>query len=623
MPDVAPREVLGLQMLEVKGATAPPDMATVLRASAEKSLQEGRAKKALENIKNPGQLFDPNKVEDQYKDLAKADEIDNPAAGTLKKSADQKTIMKPGEEAIKNIKEYVENKRYDSITDPTIKTNLKNTLTDYLINNPAFLATKQLIDPTFDVTSAGARGQVEIDAVAILKDPLLFDGLKTVTADFLATTNIDYKELHRLLKQKMELSKEISTLTMEVGTGGTGGSGLTKAVEDLEKDLKGYEMYTDPSNPANIIKGPYATLRENYHNEELTRISNIKKYESSISTANSVLEQIMTGKITTFPVLDPISNALVNINVTTVHTFLNNWSNKVDDFNKELADFKLKQQLIDQDKTKKGAEFDEKKAEKKRKEDDKKLKEKNLKDLEDGSLTDEQKKIKEEEEKVSKRAQGLLAEAVTNLWQDMSTEADKARTEKLKGLEGDCQKAALEELVKNIYTKKSRSYNMKQLLKYRDDLTKGEVGKGVEKFGIARLNELITTFSGGTPEQKNLLPILEGIKNDPTKLKEFSTTLVKDMLGTIAYKNPKLLEKLFTQDEGDMRALLGDVLPDLIQKAYDDPARKAKAEELFGKKMTKSAIGEKLKGLLKSKGFWAIFGILAALGLLAFLATKP
>lgn len=626
MADIAPREVLGMQMLELKTAAAPPDMATVLRASAEKSLQEGRAKKALENLKDPGKTLNTAEMANQYKALTKEDKIDTSTTppDKLKKSRDQTTRMKPGEDAIKNIKEFVEKKKYDSITDPVVKDALKKTLTDYLINNPAFLATKKLIDPTFDVTSAVARGQVEADAEAILKDPLLFEGLKTVNADFLATANIDYKELHKLLKQKMELSKEITTLTTEIGTGGTGGTGLTKAVEDMEKDLNEYEIYTDPTNPAIVKKGSYATLKENYHNEELIRTSNIKKYDSSINTANSVLDQIIAGKISTFPVFDPTSNALVNVNIGNAHSYLNNWSGKIDDLNKELADFKLKQQLIDQDKTKKKTEFDEKKTERKRKEDDKKTKEKSLKDLEEGGLTDEQKKVKEAEETVSKRAEGLLSESVINLWQDMSAEADKARTEKLKGLEGDCQKTAKETLIKKIYDKTHKKYNVDQLKKYRNELTKGGVD-GVDKFGTARINELIASYSaaGATPEQKNLVPILKGIKDDQAKLKEFSTTLVKDMLGVVAYKNPKLLEKLFTEDEAHMRSLLGDVLPDLILQAHEDTSARAKAEELFGKKMTKSSIGEKLKGLLKNKGFWSVIGILGALGLLFLLIKKP
>lgn len=620
MPDVAPREVLGLQMLEVKGATAPPDMATVLRASAEKSLQEGRSKKALENLKDPGKSLDTAKMVGEYQAFAKDDEINDPVAGTLKKSTEQGTRMNPGEQALKDIKEFVEHKRYDSITDTTIKDSLKKTLADYLINNPAFLAAKKIIDPTFDVTLATARGQIEVDAEAILRDPLLFDGLKTVTADFLATTNIDYKELHKLLKQKMELSKEITTLTTEVGTGGSGGSGLTKVVEDMEKDLKEYEIYTDPTNSANVIKGSYATLKEGYHTNELTKNSEIKKYEGSISKANSVLQQIMKGQISTFPLLDPITNSVVNIDVTNVHTFLTSWGDKIDNLKIEIADLKLKQQLIDEDKTKKKTEFSEKKAELKKKEDDKKLKEKALKDLEDGSLTDEQKKVKDEEEKICKRAQGLLAEAVTNLWQDMSTEADKARTEKLKGLEGDCQKMAIETLLKKVNPTK-KAYDVKQLKKYRDELTMD----GIDKFGATRIDELIADYSGAssTPEQKNLVPILNGIKSDPAKLKEFSTSLVKDILGTIAYKNPKLLESLFTKDEIHMRGLIGDVLPDLIMKAHEDISSKSKVEEYFGKNMTKKSVGEKLNGLLKSKGFWAIFGILAALGLLAFFALKP
>ncbi|MCR4327087.1 MAG: hypothetical protein NUV46_00725 [Nanoarchaeota archaeon] len=620
MPDVAPREVLGLQMLQREAAVGPPpDMATVLRSAAEKSLQEGRSKKALENLADTGKSLDLIKMGGQYNDLFKEDKIAT-SGDKLEKSSQQKSRIKTGENTIKDIKEFVEHKRYDSITDPAIKDNLKNNLTDYLINNPAFLAAKQLIDPTFDITSTAARGQVELDALAILKDPLLFDGLKTVTTDYLATTNIDYKELHKLLKQKMELSKEIDTLTTEVGTGGTGGSGLTKVVEDMEKDLKEYEIYTDPSNPANVIKGSYATLKEGYHNDELTNTSEIKKYESSISKANSVLQQIMSASISTFPVLDPISNALVNIDAMSASTYLTNWGNKIDDLNRVVTDLKLKQQLIDQDKTKKKAEFDEKKAEKIKKEGEKKTKEKSLKDLEDGSLTDEQKKVKEEEENVSKRAQGLLAEAVTNLWQDMSTEADKARTEKLKGLEGDCQKMAIETLLKKVNPTK-KAYDVKQLKKYRDELTRD----GIDKFGTTRIDELIADYSGtgATPEQKNLVPILDGIRKDPTKLKEFSTSLVKDMLGTIAYKNPKLLERLFTEDEIHMKGLLGDVLPDLIMKAHEDTASRSKAEEYFGKKMTKSSVGEKLKGLLKSKGFWAIFGILAALGLLGFFALKP
>lgn len=621
MVDVAPREMLGLQMLEVKGAATPPDMATVLRASAEKSLQEGRTKKALENLKDPGKTLDTAEMVNQYKALAKEDEIDTSTTppDKLKKSTVQETRMKPGEKALKDIKKFVENKRYDSITDTATKDNLKKTLTDYLINNPAFLTTKKLIDPTFDITSAGARGQVETDALAILRDPLLFDGLKTVTADFLATTNIDYKELQKLLKQKMELSKDLTTLTTEIGSSGATGSGLTKAVEDLEKDLKEYEIYTDPSNAANIIKGSYATLKEGYHNDELTNTSEIKKYESSISKANSVLQQIMSGSITTFPVLDPISNSLVNIDAMSANTYLTNWSNKIDSLNTVIADLKLKQQLIDQDKTKKKTEFDGKKAELKKNEDDKKLKEKALKDLEDGSLDVEQKRIKEEEENVSKRAQNLLAEAVTNLWQDMSTEADKARTEKLKGLEGDCQKMAIETLLKKVNPTK-KAYDIKQLKKYRDELTRD----GIDKFGTTRIDEMIADYSGtgATPEQKNLVPILDGIKNDPAKLKEFSTTLIKDILGTIAYKNPKLLEKLFTEDERHMRSLLGDTLPDLILKAYEDPSARAKAEEYFGKKMTKGDIGKNLKELFKNKGFWAIIGLLGAMGLLAFFALK-
>lgn len=619
---IAPKEVLGMQMLQREGAVGPPpDMATVLRSKAEKSLREGRTKRALENLADAGKSLDPTKMEGQYKDIVKEDEIDTGTTPNgLKKSATQNARMAPGEKTIKDIKEFIEKKRYDSITDTAVKDSLKTNLTDYLINNPAFLATKQLIDPTFDVTLPSARASVEADAVKILQDPLLFEGLKAVTADYLATVNIDYKELHRLLKQKIELSKEIVTLTTEIGTGGTGGSGLTKVVEDMEKDLKEYEIYTDPANAANVIKGSYATLKEGYHNGELTNSSEIKKYESSISKANSVLQQIMSGTIATFPVLDPISNALVNIDAMSASIYLSNWSNKIDSLNQVVADLKLKQQLIDKDQTKKKTEFDEKKSEKKKKEEEKKLKEKSLKDLEDGSLDAEQKKVKQEEESISKRAQGLLSDAAINLWKDMSTEADQARTETLKGLEGDCQKIAIETLLKKVNPTK-KAYDVKQLKKYRDELTKD----GVDKFGTNRIDELIANYSlvGATPEQQNLIPILKGIKEDPVKLKEFSTSIVKDILGVIAYKNPKLLEKLFTEDEAHLRSLLGDTLPDLILKAYEDPSARAKAEEYFGKKMTKGSIGKNLEQLFKNKGFWAIFGILAALGLLALFTLKP
>ena len=209
---------------------------------------------------------------------------------------------------------------------------------------------------------------------------------------------------------------------------------------------------------------------------------------------------------------------------------------------------------------------------------------------------------------------------MTNLWQDITAEADKARTTNLKGLEGDCQKGATEKLIDVIYDKTNKKYKMNQLKQYKDEL----LADGVEGFGTKRITELITAYSLGTatPEQKKLVPVLEGIKNDPAKLKEFSTTLVREMLGTIAYKNPKLLERMFTQDERDMKALLGDVLPDLIEQAYNDPARRDKAEAAFGKKMTKRDLGEKLKNIGWKNLWWIllVLGIIGGGGI--FLATR-
>ena len=618
MADVVGKEVLGMKMLRREAAVGPPpDMATVLRGSAEQSLQEGRVKKALENLKAPGKMLDPIKIVDQYKNLTTGDEIDDPVRGTFKRSGEQGVRMQPGESAINVIGEYVSKKNYDSM-DATQKHVCLDTLANYLINNPAFLAVKMMEDPTFDITSTAAPAAIRADAIAILRNPLLFSELQTVTADFLATAQVDYKVLHGLLKQKMGLSEEITALTAEIGVGGTSGSGLTHEVEDLEKDLKGYEVSIDPNDPTRMIKGQYVILGEDYRRQELSYVAEKRNYENVIAKATSLAEQVLLGA--SRPIFDPITGGLVNLDPTSFSMYMDQWKDKLLEINSSIEESKLKQRLLNEGKTKKQNELAEKKAEKMRKEAEKKTKQKALKDLKDGTLADEQKKVEGEERKISERAEGLLSEAVTNLWQDMSTEADKAREGKLKGLEGNCQKIALEALLKKINPKKQK-YDVKTLKKFRNEL----VRDGVDKFGTARIDELITEYSltTSTPEQKNFVPILIGIKNDPAKLTEFSTTLVKDMLGVVAYKKPKLLERLFTEDEQHMRGLMGDILPDLIMKAYEDPSARGKIDEMMGKNMirkNKGEVREELEELKAQKGFWGM--MVLALPLLASLGFK-
>ncbi len=232
--------------------------------------------------------------------------------------------------------------------------------------------------------------------------------------------------------------------------------------------------------------------------------------------------------------------------------------------------------------------------------------------------------VSQGEKELLERVKGLLHNSAMNLWLEAIEVAKRQEEEVLKPAEAQCYEKAREALLAAVYDQVKGRFRKRELRGYlRTILAPG----GIEEFGKKQIEALIEKGKkqdGAPPELERLVPVLEGIKDDPAKLTEFSRRLTSDLLGIVAYKNPGMLERLFTRDEVAMRALRGDVLPDLILQARNNPALKQKIEAAVDQnltKATKKSLAEKLKGFDWKKLLKLLLSLGIGVGTLTVLAV--
>jgi len=601
----------------------------MIHGAVAKSLQEGNAAKAAEQIKNAGQLLTEKKAKDRTDQIFKEDSVDS--SGNLVHSTDQdtrKTEAKTIEAAIIRLR----NSGFSSLSGAEVDA-VVNPLSDALFNHPTIraIAAKDGVD----VTSPTFKSVMKDVAIKILKNQSFGDKAVNSLVQLLESANIDYKNLLNDLDKKKDLDKILNDLTEEIGVEASVGglsTKLHKEVDDQKERVKRYKTKIVTSGGTQTVEpelGAGADCEAKWKIDAEARLKDVDKNISLYRITSKDVEAYFgkhTNATDEIEITDPDSPSSKIIIVRGDWASKKaEWENKI----KDLEDQKLKDrkliEKIDQQETEEGNKLKQLEEKIKTKKDElaKKLKEKTDLDkkIKKYSDIDEKGSVANQENQFVEDLKNIIINDGLDVWSEASSEALKVKPEVMKTLDEIIKNEVKKYLHEEIYNESNKKFRTKELKRELDNLLRD----GVDQYGISRLQVLWNkcTIAGAPPELTKLIPSISEVVDfsGPTpviknleKLKALSADTVTDMLKIVAFKNPHWLEKRFTQDQQAMAKLKGDILPDLIMQAHKDKSLQLEIEKGFGEKLTKGYLKEKI-----ARWNWA--EILKWLGIIAGLAA--
>lgn len=629
----------GLRIAE-QAAPAAATMDLLIHDSASKIIHEGKAAKAAEALKNPGQLLSQQEAKDKVKLVFKEDTID--AAGNLAHSTEQGTRQTDGERLASTVIKCRE-KGYGGLNNSE-KTLIRNTLSDALFNHPAIRTIASSQTPPIDVATPAFRDYCKDAAERFLGNKELGDKMANAVVDILVSKNIDYSSLHQELENYKGLTETVDNLTTEIGTataGGTPATGLEKEVEDQQALVNKYktEIVINAATHLPEVK-PLAPGPDSRAQMVIDAKARLVDYDKKIALFSNSIKDVdnhfkRNAGAADYTITDPEGTGGASITITR-----GDWAARKTDWEVKQKDLEVKKNkdgdLIDKI-NQEEKDVDAKLKELKTKIEKKKADLKNelkkqadsLKKINKARDVNEKDSIANKEQEFIDDLRKIIIDESLNLWAEGHEAIGQAKPEVVKTLEQTVRDEAKKTLREFLYDPVKKEFNKSLLNTELDSLLTG----GVDSYGRARLLVLWTACNapGAPPELQRLKPVISEIVDftgatpvikSQEKLREFSSDVVTDMLKMVAYKDPRMLENRFKNDEIAMAKLKGDILPDLIMQAHKDKSLRGELEKSFGEKLTKKSIGDKLK-----EWKWGqILGILLALGgiaaLVAFLSRK-
>lgn len=584
-------------------------MEAMVHEAVTKSLQEGNATKAAEQIKNAGQLLTEQKAKNRTDQIFREDSVNT--TGDLVHSTEQdtrKTEAKTIESAIIKLRNTGFTSLNTSERDAVV-----NPLSDALFNHPTVraIAAKDGVD----VTNPTFRAAMKDVATKILKNQSFGDKAVNSLVQLLESTNIDYKNLLTDLDAKKELDKIIKDLTDEIGVEKTSSANATKLhkeVDDQKDRVKRYKTKIVTSGGTQTVEpelGAAVDCEARWKIDAENRLKevdkNIKLYENSIKQVDSYFNKNKTA--TTFDIKDP-DDSTQTITITTADwaTKKTEWDSKVKDFETQKAKDKKLIEKIDEQEKEEDAKLKQVEEKLKAKKDElaNKIKEQVTLDKKIKKYSDVNEKgsVANQEKQFIEDLKNIVINDGLDVWSEGSTESLKVKPEVMKTLDEIIKGEVKKYLHEEIYNESKKKFKTKELKTELDTLLKD----GVDKYGVSRLKVLWDkcNIAGAPPELQKLIPSIAEIVDfsgatpvikNQEKLKTLAADTVTDMLKIVAFKNPHWLEKRFTQDQQAMAKLKGDILPDLIMQAHKDKSLQAEIEKGFGEKLTKGKLIESIK----------------------------
>jgi len=612
----------GLRLAEQQ-APQVNTMQAMLYEAASKSIAEGKAAEAAQKIKNPGKVVSKLEADKRITQIFKKDNVDNNG------SPDQTQEQKDRQKTINNISDavvHLREKGYSGIT-PNEKKLVRDVLSSSLYNHPTIREVAK--SKGVNLTGNTFEQFCNLTAEKLLNNQQNGENIANGLVDLLENANISYDDLLKNLESKKDLDKVISDLTKEIGNDGSNNNpkdGLHKEVEDQENIIKGYSTkIIDVDGTPQVVaevNGSRAQMKLDARTRSLG-------YDKEISVYSNTLEQATASfnkGSQDVTINNPSDGTELKITKAEWPAKKALWENHV----KELTENKSKNNelitKIDQEEEEAKTKLTELKAKLKTKQTELDTKKKELdvlvKKIDRERDVNEKGTVANLEQELIEDLRRMIINESLDLWSKGAEEAGKVETDVLKKIEGDIINEAKKRLRDVVYNEQKKKFKKKEL---NDELS-SLLDKKVGGYGMSRLQQLwnVCNAANAPPELKKFAPVIKDIVDfsqqppkiiNQEKLTTFSSEVVGDMLKMVAYKNPRLLENRFTQDEQAMAILKGDILPDLIMQAHKDKSLRSEIEKGFGEKLTKHKIGEAIARWDWKKILW-ILGILAGIGLL-------
>lgn len=620
----------GLRLAEQQ-APQVNTMQAMLYEAASKSLAEGKAAEAAQKIKNPGKVISKENADKRIGQIFKKDSIDNNG------NPDQTQEQKDRQKAINNISDaiiHLREKGYSPLPANERKL-IHDVLSSSLYNH---LTIREIaIRKGINLTGNTFEQFCKLTTDKLLSNQQNGENIANSLVDILEGANINYDELLKNLESKKDLDKVVGDLTTEIGNDGTNNQPKDGLHEEVAKQKENVDKYktkividpqtntptvvpesNDPNAPAKMKLDAELRLKQSDDTVELIQatIKDVDNYFKQHPNATEYQD-----------IIDP-ENPAQKITIQRGEWVLNktNWNKKIKA--QELLNTK-DQQLIDkikQEETEAKTKLTEleNKLKAKKTELDGKKKELDIliKKIDKARDVNEKGTVANLEQELIEDLKRMIVNESLDLWSKGTEEAGKVETDVLKKIEGDITNEAKKRLRDVVYNEQKEKFKKKELNNELSSLLDKKVGG----YGMSRLQQLwnVCNAANAPPELKKFAPVIKDIVDfsqqppkiiNQEKLTTFSSEVVGDMLKMVAYKNPRLLENRFTQDEQAMAILKGDILPDLIMQAHKDKSLRSEIEKGFGEKLTKHKIGEAIARWDWKKILW-ILGILAGIGLL-------
>ncbi len=614
MADLSTTE-LGLQVAESPKAPARPRMNSILVEAAKKNIEENKVREATEDLRNPGKALNPSEAPRQYEDMFKPDEVD-PATGNLVSSTDQAKRMGEGKKVMTRLAQYAE-KGYDKMPS-TERQLLKNDLSDYLFNHQAFRASSQA--QGFDLTDPSFRAQCEAASERLLKNSFMADTTRDKIADFLATSDLNYKALQQILDQQKELDQRVLKVKDEIGDDT---KGLTKEVIDTEQEYESkYQRRRDPSDPNRVIYGTEIQEKAQKQSEITAKRVELDSYAQVFQLVQRKKDDIASGGSVGYT--DPETGNPVTLTASDDYFgILNGWGQKISELNFEIQQAEDLIKIIDEEKDDFSSKLQEKRKQKDALEKELKEKEEDQRKLEKQKI-EAQGGLTQQEEEVNQKLSGIVADAATDVWVSGKESVEATQEEAIVTGETQVYRDIQKKLYSDLYNDAKKEFRGAEFKTLIDNLKTAPLGQGVEGFGVVCLNN----YYNSLPATSELRPIIDQMRRDPAKLAEFSSKITIDVLKLAAYKDPEILEKVFAPDEGLMRSLQGDVLPAIVEEALKSSELRALAEKQTGSKLTgepeaiKKTLKDRFASMDKKKLLAALIALLGSLGIVVAAAMR-
>ncbi len=560
-----------------------------LRDAAQKALNEGNAKAAVDQLKNTGNVLKPDEAEKQARKGFKEDSLNgtNDALAYSADQTDRENNCGSTAHAIANLAE----KGYDSL--PAAEaTLLRNQLSDTLFNHPVFqvLAESQgvsLTTPNFKTLCDGA-------AISFLKNSNVSTNAKNALVDALVSGKIDYKNLQVMLKNKIQMEKSYKDLADEVGNDGTNSNpktGLELEIDNKKDELKRFKFNINSSPPPPMIAGGVeAQIKLDAQNENAGIPGEIYKLNAAVQQINNHF----TGGVTsTINITDPITGATVGITTVNMGTKLGEYSSQIAILQEASTNNKAAIEEIDRREAEAKQQLKDIEASLKQKR--KELKDlKTAKDKKDDEIKAEQDVVMQKEIDLLQSIKKCIDDSALGEWAKTYEAVKGAKPEAQKKAEDDIHKMAKEMIDNRILDHIKKAFKSKELDKEFDSLLEG----GLDKYGANYLGQLIAKASlpGASPELKLLLPHMLEMSKDSTKMKALSTELANHLLKGVVTKDPNKLKNKLFNEQIKYASFTQDVLPSLILQAANDPGVASELQQYVGKELTKSKLSEVLRG---------------------------